>query len=156
MKKKKCFKCGIEKSINNFYKHDAMSDGHLGKCKDCTKIDVSKRRALNKEYYDDFDRNRYRKDIDRLLASRYDGMRRRVLGLCKRGSTGKCLLTENEFIVWNHTPEVFETFKDIYDLWVASGFQRRLSPSIDRIDNKKGYSIDNIQWITQSENSKKH
>jgi len=40
---KKCFKCNKEKPINDFYKHPAMPDGHLGKCKECTKKDVKKR-----------------------------------------------------------------------------------------------------------------
>lgn len=37
---KKCFKCGQIKSINNFYVHKQMLDGHLNKCIDCTKNDV--------------------------------------------------------------------------------------------------------------------
>lgn len=40
---KKCFKCGQEKDLKNFYKHPGMSDGRLNKCKECTKIDVKKR-----------------------------------------------------------------------------------------------------------------
>ena len=40
---KVCFKCNIEKPITDFYKHKKMFDGHLGKCKDCTKIDTKKR-----------------------------------------------------------------------------------------------------------------
>ncbi len=44
---KKCFKCGIEKSINEFYVHRQMGDGHLGKCKDCAKKDVKEKYALN-------------------------------------------------------------------------------------------------------------
>ena len=39
MATKICFKCNIEKSIDEFYKHKKMADGHLGKCKNCTKTD---------------------------------------------------------------------------------------------------------------------
>jgi len=40
MKEKVCFKCGKVKPLTEYYKHNAMSDGYLGKCKDCTKKDT--------------------------------------------------------------------------------------------------------------------
>lgn len=43
---KKCFKCGIEKDLSDFYIHPQMKDGHLNKCKDCCKKE-SKQREEN-------------------------------------------------------------------------------------------------------------
>jgi len=37
---KKCFKCGLELPLIDFYKHPKMPDGHVNKCKECNKNDI--------------------------------------------------------------------------------------------------------------------
>lgn len=55
---KKCFKCGKKKDATFFYKHSEMADGHLGKCKECAKKDVTEHRLKNIERVRAYDRER--------------------------------------------------------------------------------------------------
>ena len=48
-----------------------------------------------------------------------------------------------------------EKYLRLYKEWQESGFLRKLAPSIDRIDNLKGYTLDNMQMITFIDNSMK-
>lgn len=75
------------------------------------------------------------------------GMRQRAN---KRGFE---LIDRNEFI--RFALESRE-YAELYRNWVAAGYPMRLCPTVDRIDNDRGYSRDNIQFLTQSANSKKY
>jgi len=43
---KSCFKCGENKPLDDFYCHPQMLDGHLNKCKYCTKMDARARENI--------------------------------------------------------------------------------------------------------------
>lgn len=53
-----CFKCKVEKTLDEYYKHSQMSDGHLNKCKECTKKDTKARIEKNYEEVKAYDKQR--------------------------------------------------------------------------------------------------
>ena len=59
MERKVCFKCGIEKDLSEFYVHPRMKDGHLNKCKECTKRDAHERIVLHPEIVRAYEKKRY-------------------------------------------------------------------------------------------------
>lgn len=60
MIQKECFKCHQVKPLTEFYKHPGTADGHLNKCKVCTKKDTSANATKNRDYYREYNRARSR------------------------------------------------------------------------------------------------
>lgn len=58
MELKICFKCHQEKLHSEFYKHNKMLDGYLGKCKVCAKKNALEHREKNLEKIREYDRKR--------------------------------------------------------------------------------------------------
>lgn len=68
METKICIKCGLEKSLSEFYVHPAMKDGHLNKCKICCKKDSSLNYKKNSKnvWFVEYERRRGREKYRRL------------------------------------------------------------------------------------------
>lgn len=70
---KPCFKCGVTKPLDQFYKHPKMADGHVNKCKECNKKDVTLNRIDKVDYYREYDRERgNRQSVEDLRKYRRD------------------------------------------------------------------------------------
>ena len=72
---KVCFKCHEEKMLGEFYKHKQMGDGHLNKCKSCTKRDVRRNRQES-DRPREYDRERFQNNKER-RAKVYESVVRR-------------------------------------------------------------------------------
>lgn len=84
----------------------------------------------------------------RNMKSRTEGVQRKKYHIYE----GKELLPKDKFYLW---AEGNVDFEKLFEDYRASGFERRLAPSVDRIDPTRGYSIDNMEFVTMSENSRR-
>ena len=121
MDTKKCFKCKKNKSLSDFYKHSGMSDGHLNKCKICTKKDVKDNSA-------DYDSTE--KGVIRVIYKTQKSNSKRRNHPMPTYSKEEL----KEFLYENG-------FKNLYDMWVLSGYLKSQKPSIDRLDDFIHYLI---------------
>jgi len=68
IRSKNCFKCNTVKPLEDFYKHSKMLDGHVNKCKECNKNDVTANRNKNIESVRAYDKARS-KEPERIKAA---------------------------------------------------------------------------------------
>lgn len=126
---KVCKECKSEKDNNCFY-------GVQGECKECTKLRVKKNSAK--------------------VGNKYDfseiGVIRVIYKTQKRHNKlrghGVMPYTKKDLSLWLYD----NGFKCIYDSWVKSGWVTGEKPSVDRLDDFNGYSLQNIQLSTWNAN----
>lgn len=95
---KVCFKCGREFPLSCFYKHPRMSDGHLNKCKDCTKKDsvLNYSKKSTDESWVEKERARGREKYHRLnYKDKHFCNRTRKELNCREGNTSRALMRLN-------------------------------------------------------------
>ena len=126
---KVCSVCHINKPLSEFKKQKTGALGHRADCNECVK--------------------RFVRSETGLINQMYSGMKART----KRKGFTPINFSKDEFIDFlnSSTP-----IADLYDTWVKSGYETDLKPSVDRLDDYKGYSLDNIQVVTKKQNTAKY
>lgn len=129
---KECIFCLELKPLNDFISEKRSKDGKSSKCKKCNC-------KQQKEF---------RKTKLGLINNIYDIQ---VVKSKKRNHRPP-EYNRKEFTEWflNHSD-----FDNIYNKWVESNYFTDLRPSVDRLDNKLGYSFNNIRLVTWYENNHK-
>ena len=98
---------------------------------------------------------KYEKTINGFLMRLYRNMQSRVTGIQKLKQhlyKNLELLDRQEFYKW---AKASKEFKKLYDNWVENNYDRKLTPSVDRVDSSIGYRLSNMKWVTHSENSRR-
>ena len=132
--KKVCKKCGIDNPLSQFSISPSLSSGLSNKCKRCCS-DYALARARSRDGL-----------VTKIHASQKERSRRRGHSAPDYDLQG--------LRQWVFNQDNFET---LFSAWEKSGYERMLSPSVDRLDDFKGYSFDNIRLVSWQENlSKQH
>jgi hypothetical protein len=134
-----------------------MPDGRVNKCKECNKKDVRKNYADNIDEKRKYDSYRQRHSFQRIFNHRYMNIKHRCEGKISGGKyKGIYFCQKDEFIEWCYKKKNMDQFISLWETWRDNNFERKYTPSIDRINNDNGYLPENLQWLTQSENSSKN
>lgn len=98
---------------------------------------------------------KYEKTQSGFLMRLYRNMQSRITGVQYKKHhlyTGKSLLPRETFYAWAKQHPVFLSLWTVYE---QSDYEQKLAPSVDRIDSSVGYELENMEWVTHSENSRR-
>jgi hypothetical protein len=116
---------------------------------------INERQRLLRQQNGNAHTKKYEKTPKGFVMRLYRNMQSRVQGIQwqkKHLYENMELLPREEFYQWILNDE---TFKRLYESYVTSGYQRKLAPSVDRLDSSKGYIFGNMEIVTMSENSRR-
>lgn len=98
---------------------------------------------------------KYEKTKKGFLVRMYRNMKSRTCGVQKAKAhlyLGLPLIDKEPFYKWALNCDKFHS---MFAVWAAANHDRKLTPTVDRIDSSIGYEVGNMQWLTHSQNSKK-
>lgn len=137
---KTCSKCGETKSLDQF------KPGRV--CFTC----ANARQRAYRLKTGNSETRKYEKTKSGFIMRAYRNMESRVKGIQWRKAhlyAGKPLLPREQFYEWAITSGEFH---ELFAAWELAGYARQYTPSVDRIDSRRGYELDNMRWVSFTEN----
>lgn len=128
---KKCNTCKIIKELIEFGKDAQNKNGIKSCCKYCNNIATKN----------------YKKTEDGVISQIYSDQK----GNSKKREHELPTYTKEQLKTWLYK----NNFKELFNTWVTSGHKTKLRPSVDRLNDYKSYTMDNIQLVTWKENEEK-
>lgn len=148
---KVCNECLLIKPLTAFKKIKERKSGYGAVCKIC----ISNKQKVSRERCDDKYTKKYEKTKKGFLVRLYRNMKSRIEGIQKTKFhlyQGKELLSKEAFYAWALSNQ---TFHSLFTEYEESNYQRRLAPSVDRINSDEGYSLSNMEFIPMWMNSQR-
>ena len=137
---KKCSRCSELKPRRFFYTSASCRDGLYSQCKECR---VEKQQT-------------YFHTLDGCIHRMYNNIKERVTHVeYPRNAAYRNVRLEISWEDFYYFVKNNPYFARLFEDWVQSNYDTKLSPSIDRIDSSGHYTLDNIQIITSHENNLK-
>lgn len=118
-------------------------------------MNKNERQRLYRLKNNNWQTKKYEKTRKGFLVRLYRNMLSRVSGVQFTKFhlyAGKSILDKNIFYEWALSDS---NFNKLFDDYEKSGYQRKLAPSVDRINSSIGYELSNMEFITMSENSRR-
>lgn len=132
MKLVRCIKCGELKTSSLFVKDKTIISGYKLLCKNCDRLRAKK----------------YRQTKRGLISQIYNHQKQNS----KRRGYNNPNYTKNQLMEWIICQPLFF---ELFETWEQCNYHKELTPSVDRKDDYKSYTIDNIQLMTWGQNRKK-
>lgn len=130
---KTCPQCGTSCELKFFFKNKSKRDGLDTYCKKCATIN----------------RKKIYRTKEGLLSNIYNRLKKNSI---KRNHEIPSF-SKDEFKIWAKSRKNFD---ELFEDWKMKGYSKMHIPSVDRLNNFKGYKFNNMQIVSFEENVCKH
>lgn len=142
---KNCTKCKKVREDKDFYADKRTKNGLYSACKYChaSARTTSKDRVTLVRYFPTIS----------AVTDYYFGSLLSRIKTSPLYSNIRCLMSKDDFKKF--VEKNWDNYMAIHDLWRKSDYTRKFSPCLDRINPKGHYELNNIRFITISENTRR-